>query len=88
MIRPQEKPFGDKDRRGVMELEPNNETQGMGNTVDTIAPSCRTSTGEFTIRLRPLPGWPAPPIRRLSRFLKMAKRGFGFQCTSAREVQS
>jgi hypothetical protein len=40
----------------------------------------------FAITLETMPGFLAPAERRLARFLKAAKRGYGFRCTECRPV--
>lgn len=43
----------------------------------------------FTVTLKPIANYPgAPAYRRLARFLKAAKRGYGFQCVTLREETS
>ena len=41
----------------------------------------------FQAALRPLPGWPNTPVRRLAVFLKSAKRAWGFAARLVRQVQ-
>jgi hypothetical protein len=41
---------------------------------------------EFEPRIRALPDDDAPPIVRLRRLLKILLRGYGFRCTSVRDV--
>ncbi len=39
----------------------------------------------YTVTLRSLPGYTAPVIVRLRRFLKVALRAFGLRCVSIRK---
>lgn len=53
-----------------------------------MAPRTTTTTEQFTLTLRPLPGWDVPAIIRLRKFLKMALRSYGLRCVEIRPAEA